>query len=693
MPSKDEISLKDLINKADKTFRDVRTRKESAKLYYEALTNHEIVGNQAEIAYIKGKLSFIDEDYISAFKFFEKAADLDHDHLNAIHYKGLIFDILGYNEKAVECYKHVLNKKPDFAWSMNNLGVVYAKMHDFERAAKCYDKVIALDLDDLLTVTAQYNKGRDYYDWGVYSGENKHFYEALNCFDKALGKDPTYYYAYNRKGLVYHQLEEYKLAIENYDNVLAIKSDYTFSKENKKLAERLLQYDNEIEAIKKDKSIDDAKRNEKLIKLDAEMRVKKKLIDKMDSIQKTKEKNESRFKEFLKPREKPLNENFFMVLRRWNSYTPAMVTEPGLYNGIKLDYDSYLNLESNLGGGYFLYWNNKGIVIDPGFDFLDNFFYNKLSVSDIDAVVITHAHVDHSIDFEPLITLIYEFNENLDEDIRDLKAKLGENKDKKNLIAQIEDKEKKKKNIDVFINLGVLKKILGWLPIHDNNNLINRVYPLEKDVSYDLVDYNLKITAKAAIHSEILCNKYAVGLIFALHRKDKDDLKIGFTSDTKHDEMIEDQYKDMHIIVPHLGSIEDDFMEVGESISESDHLQFSGIIPVINKSNAKLAIISEFGEELDKYRLTLVDALNDTFFNTFGTTKCLTGDIGLKVKLPQLQIRCDCCTRKFGMDMYVDYKEILEGFNRKPNNKCDNGVFHFCKNCYDNHGDNIEKKP
>lgn len=41
----------------------------------------------------------------------------------------------------------------------------------------------------------------------------------------------------------------------------------------------------------------------------------------------------------------------------------------------------------------------------------------------------------------------------------------------------------------------------------------------------------------------------------------------------------------------------------------------------------------------------------------------------------------------------LDYKEILEGFNRKPNNKCDNGVFHFCKNCYDNHGDNIEKKP
>lgn len=86
------------------------------------------------------------------------------------------------------------------------------------------------------------------------------------------------------------------------------------------------------------------------------------------------------------------NNNFLMVLRRWNSFSPLIS-------------------DSSSGGGYFLRWCGKGIIIDPGINFLNNFFKNGFGIDYIDAIIITHAHIDHSADFESLLTLIFEYNE------------------------------------------------------------------------------------------------------------------------------------------------------------------------------------------------------------------------------------------------------------------------------------------
>jgi glyoxylase-like metal-dependent hydrolase (beta-lactamase superfamily II) len=118
------------------------------------------------------------------------------------------------------------------------------------------------------------------------------------------------------------------------------------------------------------------------------------LKDKYKTLLDAKKAYEKRLADSLKPRDEPLKDNFFWVLRRWNSYTPRMLTPT----------------ESNVGGGYFLHWKGKGIVIDPGFDFVNNFFNEGLVIDDVDSVIITHAHVDHCNDFESLLTLLFEYN-------------------------------------------------------------------------------------------------------------------------------------------------------------------------------------------------------------------------------------------------------------------------------------------
>jgi ribonuclease BN (tRNA processing enzyme) len=88
----------------------------------------------------------------------------------------------------------------------------------------------------------------------------------------------------------------------------------------------------------------------------------------------------------------------YVGLRRWNSYTPA--------------------LSFSVGGGHFVFLstngkNNKGkvgigIVVDPGFDFIRNFFRQGFTLTDIDIILLTHGHPDHIRDFPAVVELLYE---------------------------------------------------------------------------------------------------------------------------------------------------------------------------------------------------------------------------------------------------------------------------------------------
>ncbi len=102
-------------------------------------------------------------------------------------------------------------------------------------------------------------------------------------------------------------------------------------------------------------------------------------------------------------------ESFLVVLRKWNSYTPSLPGQTGLKD---------ISVHS-VGGGYFLYIQapenyletGYGMVIDPGYNFIHNFGAAGFCLDDIDGILITHAHNDHTNDFESLLTLLYQRND------------------------------------------------------------------------------------------------------------------------------------------------------------------------------------------------------------------------------------------------------------------------------------------
>ena len=135
-------------------------------------------------------------------------------------------------------------------------------------------------------------------------------------------------------------------------------------------------------------------------------------------------------RDFLLPESKrEQDRSEFLILRKWNSYTPAIPT----------------GAEDNRsrGGGYFIYHQGKGIVIDPGYNFIENFHESGGRIHDINSIVITHAHNDHTTDFESLCTLLYKYNK----DIKELA---------------------RKKRVSLYLNSGAFKKFSGILNLQDH---------------------------------------------------------------------------------------------------------------------------------------------------------------------------------------------------------------------------------
>jgi len=186
--------------------------------------------------------------------------------------------------------------------------------------------------------------------------------------------------------------------------------------------------------------------------------------------------------------------SFLLVGREWNSFTPAV---PGLN-------------EPSRGGGYFIRHNKTGIVVDPGFDFLEIFAKSGGTLRDIDHIVITHAHNDHTAEFETLLTLLREFNH------------------------RPRNEPAHQKMACVYLSQGAARKFAGLLQLRDCKYIrevvtLNRgrkdnpqVVRLSDDVS---------LTVLPAYHDDVITEDYAVGLGFEF-RFGEEIRRVVLTGDT-----------------------------------------------------------------------------------------------------------------------------------------------------------------
>lgn len=179
---------------------------------------------------------------------------------------------------------------------------------------------------------------------------------------------------------------------------------------------------------------------------------------------KNKEEFEAKQADFLSPESRLVaDRSLLMVLRQWNSYTPALPVSQ--------------DDERHRGGGYFLWHQGHGTVIDPGFSFLENFYAAGGRACDIHNVVLTHAHPDHTAEFETLRTLLFEFNDKLPQ-------------------------ESPRRKVRFFLNNGAFRKFACLLDLRDHE-FTEGVFTLNQGTEFELAGGG-RLRVLPAYHDELL---------------------------------------------------------------------------------------------------------------------------------------------------------------------------------------------
>jgi len=120
---------------------------------------------------------------------------------------GRAFYLAGDYAKAIECYKEIVQLKPNSAEAHFNLGLAYGKIGDKENEKECYKESIRLKPN---SAEAHCNLGFSYRDLG----NNE---KAIESFKEAIRIRPNYAKAHWNLGMAYVEVGDIANALKEYE--------------------------------------------------------------------------------------------------------------------------------------------------------------------------------------------------------------------------------------------------------------------------------------------------------------------------------------------------------------------------------------------------------------------------------------------------------------------------------------------
>lgn len=317
--------------------------------------------------------------------------------------------------------------------------------------------------------------------------------------------------------------------------------------------------------------------------------------------------------------------SFLMILKGFSSSTPFFY--PALEGKF---YNSPIK-----GGGIFLRWKDMGVAIDPGINFIENMHMNGLGIEDINAVVVTHEHIDHNGDL-----MI----------IDDFASQFG------------------RKDIELYADKDTISKISHLVNLKDTHTLDDK-----NEAGFYLGDkkeIKLEFISTKHIPEDGMDRKgeYRKNVTFALKIKLSEHSEtvktIGLTSDTEYFSKLPDFFSDCDLIIANISETSEE--DYKQSQKKQKHLGYTGCLKLIRTCNKKSEkfpyyIISEFWAGKGDVRREIVRRLrcDSEYPNIY------PGDIGMVFFLDQPTFLCEHCRCEVDMaDLHLvreknEYGRIL----------------------------------
>lgn len=269
------------------------------------------------------------------------------------------------------------------------------------------------------------------------------------------------------------------------------------------------------------------------------------------------------------------------------------------------------------GGGYFLQWEGKGVVIDPGHDFLTNFHEEGFLASAIDSIFVSHDHADHNNDLVALESLLYEVEQPYGV-FCDLLTYAKVSRLKGNLDLRADA------GVSCFGEAGARSR---W--------------------SAKMHSGQLRVKTHAVYHRPLVENT-AVASCFEMG-----EIRLGYTGDMRYhpakDFELVRFFGKCDILIAHLS--QPAFEEYdNERAFQEGHLGLNGLVALVNAVKPRLVLVGEFKATHEDLRLDLIIAIQkrlDYSAVVLPTSK------GMRIRLPDFSIKCLSC------DQWSDFKKTI----------------------------------
>ncbi|MBN2380780.1 tetratricopeptide repeat protein [candidate division WOR-3 bacterium] len=629
--------LKRLLTKGHRAYRRHEVG-EAKRLFSEGKGIAEEQGWERDTAMFNAVMLIIEARFDEASRILEFL--LEEPLLNllgyAYYYLGIARKGMGEDEAAITSFRDSFCD-PDYdavGESWENMGIIFFERGEYDKAIRCFEEA--------LEVTNYDNPGFSWYLKGNAYLEKNEYDEALASYQKAL--DSANYdtpgVAWDSMGLAYFKKGEYEKAIDYYSKALATPNYETpgyawfnmgIVYQRKELLEDALEYmikardwykDHEsakverveyfIRDIKQQKALRSKGLKEAAEEVGkiASLRVTEP-DDPLNLIMDILVENRNKVPKYAAKRGTGYRD-VLAVLKGWSSFIPVeFFVEPRGFGN-----------QLSQGGGYFIKAMDKGIVIDPGVDFLVYFTKEGFHIKEVNHVFVSRNHMEHSANLTGIADLYHQW-----------------------LIY--DPKAEKSAPIQFHLNPGTKREYLETLSrmgIRSEN--VHRIagrktpYALKDLGAFDV--FGTTYDPKGASKS--------LGFVLNVRLESGEKRRIGYTSDTDFFKELPARLKDSDIILTHFSIAGPEGFE--DSKPNNNRLNYQGLRRLIEGTRAKLYVISKFWGARGDYRIEFVDKLLYDFKKRKRNVKIIPGDVGCLVNLSDLTIRCSNC------GAFVPYEEI-----------------------------------
>ena len=327
--------------------------------------------------------------------------------------------------------------------------------------------------------------------------------------------------------------------------------------------------------------------------------------------------------------------NSLVVLKGTSSSTPSVL-------------NAAFETQEYHGGGFFISWDGFGIAVDPGYHFLTNLHEAGLDVNDIDAVVITHEHIDHNIDMRLLDDLLYN-QRRFGDGSRKIKWYVDAATYKIMELLRFYDSGFKEKSCDIFQMTPACgnAEFDTGICINSKDHSSIRMKIFKTVHCYKEVEKKIE---NGAINKEKVFFDHSFGFELFLSEKiqpnSKTERKLFYSSDAKYTDELIEHVIGSDIVIANISSVyKKDILGIQEKDSHLGYMGCYKLLKATKDNPPRFCLISEFWNGITDIRFDICRYLKKQIERNEGMKNCniLPAEIGMEIDLKRLKIKCDSC--------------------------------------------------